>query len=233
MRRKGLMKGKGRGYKNVIGKDPYVHSQSARGIKQPQRINPLVTKGKWNVSRTFGSDIPIGKIRFEPFYFDENDKLIKGERYGEIMSREEADKFALKKGYLQPFESTKQFKKLNSFKDTFRPKMVELTGDFLDKYDVRTKSIWIDESDFEKYSPQQLRNKYNFISVNKADYVDRLTKKKIKQIVKPNKKVILMAYKNWIKDNKVKAKKNRNILISELNKKGMDIFKAIDFIDNL
>jgi len=39
MRRKGLMKGKGKGYKNVIGKDPYVHSQSARGIKQPQRLS--------------------------------------------------------------------------------------------------------------------------------------------------------------------------------------------------
>lgn len=37
--RKGMMKGKGRGYKNVIGKDPYVHSQSARGIKQPQRLS--------------------------------------------------------------------------------------------------------------------------------------------------------------------------------------------------
>ena len=39
MRRKGMMKGKGRGYKNVIGKDPYVHSQSARGIKQPQKVH--------------------------------------------------------------------------------------------------------------------------------------------------------------------------------------------------
>jgi len=36
--RKGMMVGKGSGYKNVIGKDPMVHSQSAKGIKQPQRF---------------------------------------------------------------------------------------------------------------------------------------------------------------------------------------------------
>jgi len=40
--RKGMMVGKGSGYKNVIGKDPMVHSQSAKGIKQPQ------TKQLWS-----------------------------------------------------------------------------------------------------------------------------------------------------------------------------------------
>jgi len=35
-----MMVGKGKkGYHNVMGKDPYVHSQSARGIKQPQRLS--------------------------------------------------------------------------------------------------------------------------------------------------------------------------------------------------
>jgi len=39
MKRKGMMVGKGKkGYHNVISKDPMVHSQSARGIKQPQRL---------------------------------------------------------------------------------------------------------------------------------------------------------------------------------------------------
>ena len=38
-RRKGMMVGKGKkGYHNVVPKDKVVHSQSARGIKQPQRI---------------------------------------------------------------------------------------------------------------------------------------------------------------------------------------------------
>lgn len=39
--RKGLGKGTGKGYRNIIGKDPRVHSDSARGRKQPQRIKPI------------------------------------------------------------------------------------------------------------------------------------------------------------------------------------------------
>jgi len=41
MKRKGAAKGKGRGYKNLPThpKDPKVHSMSAKGMKQPQRMN--------------------------------------------------------------------------------------------------------------------------------------------------------------------------------------------------
>jgi len=47
-KRKGLGKGKGKGYKNLQGRDPKVHSDSARGRKQPQKINiiPMNTRGK-------------------------------------------------------------------------------------------------------------------------------------------------------------------------------------------
>ncbi len=38
--RRGLGKGKGKGYKNLIPKDPKVHSMSAKGIKQPQKLSP-------------------------------------------------------------------------------------------------------------------------------------------------------------------------------------------------
>jgi len=42
--RKGMMVGKGKkGYHNVIGKDPIVHSMSAKGIKQPQRTPHYLT----------------------------------------------------------------------------------------------------------------------------------------------------------------------------------------------
>jgi hypothetical protein len=40
--RKGMMLGRGKGYKNVIGKDPMVHRQSAKGIKQPQPMRPTL-----------------------------------------------------------------------------------------------------------------------------------------------------------------------------------------------
>lgn len=35
-------KGTGKGYKNMIGIDKRVHSMSAKGIKQPQKINPIM-----------------------------------------------------------------------------------------------------------------------------------------------------------------------------------------------
>lgn len=38
MARKGMMIGSGKGYKNVMGKDPKVHSESAKGIKQPEKV---------------------------------------------------------------------------------------------------------------------------------------------------------------------------------------------------
>lgn len=48
--RKGAARGNGRGYKNLrnFPKDPIVHAQAAKGIKQPQRMNviPRFTGGK-------------------------------------------------------------------------------------------------------------------------------------------------------------------------------------------
>ena len=38
VRRKGLGKGRGKGFKNILPKDPKVHADSARGMKQPQII---------------------------------------------------------------------------------------------------------------------------------------------------------------------------------------------------
>lgn len=41
MARKGMGYGTGKGYKNIAGSDPKVHSQSSKGIKQPQQIPTL------------------------------------------------------------------------------------------------------------------------------------------------------------------------------------------------
>jgi len=42
VKRKGLGKGRGKGFRNIIFKDPKVHSDSAKGRKQPQRIGNVV-----------------------------------------------------------------------------------------------------------------------------------------------------------------------------------------------
>jgi hypothetical protein len=41
MARKGMGYGTGKGYKNIIGKDKKVHSDSAQGKKQPQNVNVI------------------------------------------------------------------------------------------------------------------------------------------------------------------------------------------------
>ena len=43
MVRKGLGAGRGKGYKNIQGRDPKIHSDSARGRKQPQKL-PYIPK---------------------------------------------------------------------------------------------------------------------------------------------------------------------------------------------
>jgi len=51
MKRKGLGKGKGQGYKNLQGLDSKIHKDSRRGIKQPQKINEkdFVVSNRTNV----------------------------------------------------------------------------------------------------------------------------------------------------------------------------------------
>jgi hypothetical protein len=65
MKRRGLGKGKGSGYKNLIPKDPGVHSQSSRGIKQPQLlpayISPFKTPGRRRFTELSGRNFQ-GKI---------------------------------------------------------------------------------------------------------------------------------------------------------------------------
>jgi hypothetical protein len=44
MKRKNLGKGLGKGYKNILNTDPVVHSMSARGIKQKQKLKQIPKK---------------------------------------------------------------------------------------------------------------------------------------------------------------------------------------------
>jgi hypothetical protein len=60
--RKGLGKGKGKGYKNIVGKDPRVHSQSARGIKQPQKLK----KGMFVVNKR--TNVRGKVVKTEPYF---------------------------------------------------------------------------------------------------------------------------------------------------------------------
>ena len=98
MARKGMMKGRGRGYKNVMGKDPYVHSQSAKGIKQPQKINELKIRIK-------------ALSKFKAPAFQEERELLKEEYKNLLNTKEEAYNKA--KEYMKNNSQTKEILESN------------------------------------------------------------------------------------------------------------------------
>lgn len=63
--RQGMGMGTGKGYRNMIGKDPNVHSLSAKGIKQPQKV-PFC----FNKNSTFKKD--YDERHKEPDYNETN-----------------------------------------------------------------------------------------------------------------------------------------------------------------
>lgn len=76
MQRKGMMVGSGRkGYYNVIGKDPMVHSLSAKGIKQPQRMLPIGTRVKAKFTGARGR--VISKQPFAVDYKYKSDRYVR------------------------------------------------------------------------------------------------------------------------------------------------------------
>ena len=56
--RKGLGLGQGKGYKNLVSRDPYVHSLSARGVKSINYINAVLPKAKAIIPES-GAIIPF------------------------------------------------------------------------------------------------------------------------------------------------------------------------------
>jgi len=61
MARKGMAKGTGKGYKNMMANDKRVHSMSAKGIKQPQKLcSVLLKSGNMPDSRFDATQLKMG-----------------------------------------------------------------------------------------------------------------------------------------------------------------------------
>lgn len=117
-KRKGLGKGRGKGYKNLIPKDKKVHADSAKGKKQPQKINyiPYANKGKSSDSgnselrqeiedalgedfiREFADDVSDSQIEsVEEYYGNDGTYLIKledGKEYRIFKDEDQAERMA-------------------------------------------------------------------------------------------------------------------------------------------
>jgi len=76
MKRKGMGKGKGKGYKNIIkGYDKKVHSESARGRKQPQKISHFKYGGKSITKPKKNYDVVSAIIEYEGGSSTDNETL--------------------------------------------------------------------------------------------------------------------------------------------------------------
>jgi apolipoprotein D and lipocalin family protein len=93
MARKGMGYGTGKGYKNLAGSDPKIHSQSSKGIKQPQKYNILGFKQRPQLQTVKKLDVKkySGKwyeIQSMPAWFQSGLKDVIAE-------------YKLKKGYIE------------------------------------------------------------------------------------------------------------------------------------
>jgi len=72
-KRIGLGKGKGKGYKNLAGRDPKIHSDSSKGRKQPQKIGVIIPSK---------ADMPFQKVeRVAPATKTQRFKAFASEKY--------------------------------------------------------------------------------------------------------------------------------------------------------
>jgi hypothetical protein len=100
MARKGMGYGNGKGYKNIQGSDPTIHSQSAQGVKQPQKVSfiPFLNKSE-----------DKGQTLIHEIKYDESVDEDKGETgWEELKGRSEAKIQQIKNKAIELYEKRKQ-----------------------------------------------------------------------------------------------------------------------------
>jgi len=117
-----MMVGSGkRGYHNIIGKDPKVHSDSARGRKQPQRVPQFITREPKRI---------LKKIIIDLKTFD---KIIKAERQKERLENQGYKLIDTKQIGIDKFENT-YFPKISGWED-----LSEIFSDGSESFEWKSK----------------------------------------------------------------------------------------------
>lgn len=96
-------RGRGKGYKNIIGRDPHIHRMSAKGIKQPQKVSFPYT-AKYIGIKPFKSDqlnIYEARDKFKDTPFQIKERGDKFFIFGGYGSTEIIDKKELTKSYVE------------------------------------------------------------------------------------------------------------------------------------
>lgn len=138
MVRKGMMIGKGSGYKNVIGKDPKVHSQSAQGIKQPQRVNIPITPYLKGWETPLSQDRPTIKVDLDEFKKINKDDITTSDLQGIAM------------GYGIKYIGSKNIQGVNEIEDIF---LQYANGDM----DINTAKRYIEETIYQDREKDKIK----------------------------------------------------------------------------
>lgn len=142
--RKGMARGRGKGYKNIIGTDKRVHSMSAKGIKQPQRINPILNNPKQERFQVLlrGSDVSG--------YF------IWDEEKSEIVSKHKSKETAEKKAKALKLKALK----IKQFDKGWSMKTGVPIGDYPENYGYESKVVWMTPREFLKKAQSGYTGEY-------------------------------------------------------------------------
>jgi len=247
--RKGMMLGKGKGYKNVIGSDPRVHGQSAQGMKQPQKMPQLMrgdlvtgrfikTKGQVVSTKPFSVKYNIGDkkaVRLSnPKFWEKGGKnnpntyyvigMDNQKRY--FQTKKEADKFRQR-----TYDRTASWLKLykNRFLKEVKGTNIDGTKNYI-YVNKGGKDMPVTEIDeFEAKAEQ--KKKPSLFSKAKTAYSEYAQKKKEKrasEISQVRKEIRPELEKLNLQHKRVDTLKEQ---IATQEKKGMDTDKEIDELE--
>ncbi len=155
--RKNMGKGRGKGFKNLIPQqDSRTHSLSARGIKQPQRINPMINLSEKQISNRL--------------YEKEVIDSINGESYGKTFKSDKEKLQFLKDTFRSEFwdnnPSAQRMGEQNAFKEWISglPSTFNIPFTYHDIIKLAKKNKSLPINSTEKQEDRVIENYWNFMA---------------------------------------------------------------------
>jgi len=177
-RRKGAGKGRGMGYKNIMPRDPKIHSDSSKGRKQPQRIPNLTNKQEAKSRKEWGKrymespEPEIEEYIQDSFNEDKSDsEIIKGLMFIHNMDSESA-----KKKLKEVKENEKEQKEL----ELAGQRLINSIGN-VDITPIINKTFEELEDSFDKKIALKEINRYGIFSKDEKERILKFALEKVDQ----------------------------------------------------
>jgi len=170
VQRIGKGKGKGRGFKNIIPQDPKTHSDSAKGLKQPQKRPNILPSS---------ADMPVQEIEFDPSVEDKKSGFFSKAGARGLAGIKKSREFASSK--IQKLKKEREERKIKELEDIKHPLTMKLEKqtlrvDSLKTQIAETKDTAREEklfNELEKEQNQLRKIQEDITSLNVQDLSDR------------------------------------------------------------